>query len=53
MSENMEKVYCYGNDNNAALMGALMAKQPSDSNGMLAAMMNGGMNNYGSVVPSH
>lgn len=46
MSENTERVYCYGNDNSAALMGALMAKQPHDNNGMLAAMMNGGMNNW-------
>ena len=43
--DTIEKVYCTGHDNNDALVAALASKNNCDPMAM-AAMMNGGMNNW-------
>lgn len=43
--DTIEKVYCTGHDNNDALLATLASKNNNDPMAM-AAMMNGGMNNW-------
>lgn len=43
--DTLEKIYCTGHDNNDALI-ATLANQRNNDPMAMAAMMNGGMNNW-------